>query len=257
LPEDKLTVCAVSFLNTAPLVWGMLHGPQRGLFHLEFRVPAECAAMMERGEADIGLVPLIETARHGWNRIRGVGIACHGTVRSILLISKCLPEDIHTLAADSNSRTSVELARIILERRYGSRPEIFAHPPGLDRMLDAADAALLIGDSALMVDPAHLPYRTWDLGEEWYRMTGLPMVFAMWAACAQPTEETGRILRDSCRFGLDHIDDIVREESRRRSMPEETVRHYLTRQIVHEFGTADYEGLNLFLQLAGNYSKVR
>jgi predicted solute-binding protein len=96
------------------LVWGLLHGRQRGLFDLSFCVPSECADRLEAGEADIGIVPAIEAARLRLEPLPGCAIACCGEVRSILLISKVPYERIATVAADSNSRTSVALARIIL-----------------------------------------------------------------------------------------------------------------------------------------------
>src|SRR5438309_7475217 len=84
---DRLRVCAVSYLNTAPLVWGMLHGPQQGLFDLDFRIPAGCADALASGRADIGIVPFFELTRQDLEIIQGAGIECHGPVRIILLIS--------------------------------------------------------------------------------------------------------------------------------------------------------------------------
>jgi predicted solute-binding protein len=127
----------------------MLHGPQRGVFDLEFGIPAECADRLASGRADLGIVPSFELTRQNLEVVPGAGIACHGPVRSILLISPRPAREIRTLAADSSSRTSVQLARVVLERRYGAAPAIAAHPPDLASMLRAADAALLIGDSAL------------------------------------------------------------------------------------------------------------
>ncbi len=162
----------------------MLHGPQRGLFDLDFRVPAGCADQLASGAADIGIVPSFELTRLNLETIPGTGIACHGPVRSILLISSRPAAEIRTLAADSSSRTSVELARVILERKYGATPTLIRQPPDLEAMLRSADAALIIGDPALRIDPARLPYHAYDLGAEWVDMTGLPMVFAVWAAHA-------------------------------------------------------------------------
>src|SRR5688572_30479547 len=99
-------VCAVSFLNTVPLVWGMLHGEQKGAFDLSFSVPSVCADRLASGEVDIGIVPCAELPRLGMEIIPDVGIACRGAVRSILLISKVDPRRIATLASDSSSRTS-------------------------------------------------------------------------------------------------------------------------------------------------------
>jgi chorismate dehydratase len=143
----------------------MLHGAQRDLFNLSFCLPSECARRLAEGEAALGIVPVIEKARQGLVMVPGTGIACRGAVRSILLVSRVQFGKIRTLATDSGSRTSVELARIILAHRYGVLPEIVSMAPELAPMLEEADAALIIGDPALRLDPSKLPYHVIDLGE--------------------------------------------------------------------------------------------
>jgi predicted solute-binding protein len=250
-PTPRLRVCAVSYLNTTPLVWGMLHGPQRDLFELEFRIPAVCADRLASGAADIGIVPSFELTRQNLEIIPGAGIACHGPVRSILLVSSRPAAAIRSLAADSSSRTSVQLARTILARKFGAKPRIFARDPDLDTMLRQADAALIIGDPALRVDPQLLPYHVYDLGAEWCEMTGLPMVFAVWAGRpGTVTPEVADLFRASCRYGRERLDAIVASESARREFAPELVREYLTRHIVHELVERDYEGMELFLEYA-------
>jgi predicted solute-binding protein len=248
---SKLRVCAVSFLNTTPLVWGMLHGPQQALFDLDFRIPSACADQMAGGAADIGIVPCFELTRQDLEVIPGVGIACHGPVRSILLVSKRPAAEIRRLAVDSSSRTSVQLARVILERRYGAEYVAVAHAPDLDAMLRVADAALIIGDPALRLDPARLPYEVHDLGGEWVEMTGLPMVFAVWAARAGVgTPDVAAAFRESCRYGRERMDEIVAAESAARGFAPALVREYLTRHIVHQLGPREYAGMDLFLRYA-------
>jgi chorismate dehydratase len=248
---SKLHVCAVNFLNTTPLVWGMLHGPQQGLFDLDFRIPSECADQMASGAADVGILPCFELTRQDLEIIPGAGIACHGPVRSILLVSKRPASEIRTLAVDSSSRTSVQLARVILERRYGAEYTAIPHAPDLNAMLRIADAALIIGDPALRLDPERLPYEVHDLGGEWVEMTGLPMVFAVWAARkGAVTPDVVEAFRGSCRYGLERMDEIVAAESARLDFAPELVRDYLTRHIVHELGPREYEGMGLFLEYA-------
>jgi chorismate dehydratase len=247
----KLKVCAVSYLNTVPLVWGMLHGPQNGLFDLEFRIPAGCADRLASGAADIGIVPSYELTRQDLEILPGTGIACHGPVRSILLISKCPAPEIRVLALDTSSRTSVQLARIILSARYGAHPHCIPHEPEFDAMLRVADAALVIGDPALRIDPAALPYHVYDLGAEWVEMTGLPMVFAVWAGRrAVVTPEVMEAFRESCRYGLERIGEIVAAESPQRHFAPGLVQEYLTAHIVHELGPEDYRGMRRFLEMA-------
>lgn len=181
----------------------------------------------------------------------GVGVAAHGAVRSILLISKRPATQIRTLAADTSSRTSVALARIILARRYGVEPEFRSEPPDLTAMLESADAALIIGDPALRLDLRSLPYQIMDLGEEWTAMTGLPMVFAVWAGRSQHiTPAVKDALVASCRYGRTHLDDIVRLDGVARGIPERMARQYLSDHIVNELSARDYDGLDLYLRYA-------
>jgi predicted solute-binding protein len=229
----------------------MLHGPQRGFFDLDFRIPSECADRMAGGAADIGIVPSFELTRQDLEIIPGAGIACHGPVRSILLISRRPVPEIRTLAVDSSSRTSVQLARVILERRYGSEYTAIPHAPDLEAMLQVADAALIIGDAALRLDPQSLPYEVHDLGGEWVEMTGTPMVFAVWAARkGVVTPEVVEAFRRSCRYGLAQMDEIIAMESARLGFAPALVRDYLTRHIVHELGPREYQGMDLFLYYA-------
>ena len=229
----------------------MLHGPQRDLFELDFQIPSACADQVASGAADIGIIPSFELTRQDLEVIPGPGIACHGPVRSILLVAARPAAGIRRLAVDSSSRTSVQLARVILERRFGATPELISHPPDLDAMLRLADAALIIGDPALRIDPSRLPYHVYDLGKEWTEMTGLPFVFAVWAGRKSViTPEVVEAFQDSCRFGRARIEEIVAAESGRREIAPHLVREYLTRHIVHELGARDYEGMDLFLRYA-------
>lgn len=246
----KPRVSVVSYLNTVPLVWGMLHGEQSDLFDLELAVPAECADRLADGRADIGIVPAVELNRQKLEVIPGTGVACHGAVRSILLISKIPFAKIRKLATDATSRTSVALSRIVLARKYGVEPEVESQPPHLGRMLEGADAALIIGDAALALDPAELPFRVLDLGAEWVEMTGLPMVFAVWAARAGVPRQDPTPFLDSLRFGIDHMEDIVRDQHPKLGFPEALIREYLTRNIVFDLGEREYTGLKKFLQYA-------
>jgi len=250
--EPKLQVCAVSYLNTVPLVWGMLHGEQRGLFDLTFRIPAVCADMVSGGQADIGILPVFELLRQKLEIIPRVGIACRGAIRSILLVSKVPPAEIRTLAADSSSRTSVQLARVILARRYGAHPRLFPHDPALPDMMAEADAALMIGDPALRVDAASIPWSVYDLGAEWWDLTGLPMVFAVWAGRKEViTPEVIGAFQQSYAFGRERVEEIVACESAPRGFTPELVRSYLTHNVVSLLGDEEYAGMRRFLEYAG------
>jgi predicted solute-binding protein len=242
-----LRVSAVSYLNTWPLVWGFLHGPEQGRFDFRFDLPAQCADALAAGEVDLGLVPCAELDRLGMGFLPGLGIACEGPVRSILLISKTAIGKIRTLAVDSSSRTSVALARILLKQLHGCVPTIAARPPRLDEMLAECDAALIIGDPALRIEPSQLPWETKDLGAEWVAWSGLPMVFAVWAGRAEALQpEVERAFQASWEWGRRHIDDIAARAAAERGFPEALAREYVTRHVVYELSARHRAGLELF-----------
>lgn len=229
----------------------MLHGPQRNEVDLSFSVPSDCARDAGRGEVDIGLVPVAEIARREMETVPGVGISCRGAVRSILLLSRVPWKQIKSLATDASSRTSVELARVILRERYGVEPRMTQQQPVLEEMLAHSDAALIIGDSALRVEPEASSYEWLDLGAEWFEMTGLPFVFAAWAGKpGLAIDRLTTITMDSYSFGKAHIEEIVDGQHGRRGISKELAHRYLTQHIRFVTGRAEQQGLEAFLELA-------
>lgn len=258
--SSLLRVRAVSYLNTSPLVWGFLHGPQQDLFDIRGSLPAECADALRNGDADIGLVPVIELARQpDLLVLPGCSIACDGAVRSILLVSSKRLDQIHTIAADSGSRTSVAMTQVLFSQRFNRVPRMLPYKPELSAMLDMADAALIIGDPALHIDPAMKswngrPVEVHDMGAMWVETMKAPMVFAVWAVKQSVAE---RVLEapfvESKEFGIAHLEDIVALESKRLELEPALVDRYLRRHIRYDFGESESAGLRRFLEAAGQF----
>lgn len=246
-----IRVSAVRYLNTAPLVWGLLHGPQRGAFDLRFELPAACAESVAEGRADLGLAPTAEIARLGLERVPGMGIASRGAVRSILIVSKKPLRAVRVIAMDASSRTSVALARIVMAERYSVQPDTRSAAPELGTMLREADAALIIGDPALALDPAQPPAgcEVYDLGAEWTAMTALPMVYAMWAGPAAKKPGVAETLAASWQYGRERLEEVAAAEGPKRGIPIDLARNYLTRNIVHEIGAEEEAGLARYWEL--------
>lgn len=243
----NLRVSAVRFLNTWPLIWGFQSGPQQGLYDFRSDLPARCAAALRSGEADIGIVPVAEIDRIGLDFMPDLGISCEGPVRSIFLFSKKPFREIRRMAVDSSSRTSVALSRIILREVYECDPECISHRPALEEMLAKADAALIIGDPALRLNPSELPYLCLDLGAEWVKWTGLPMVFAVWAGRkAVLTPDVIASFHASWEWGRDHLDEIVAAAEAELGFDRQISRRYLTENIVFELSERHLDGLELF-----------
>ena len=136
------------------------------------------------------------------------------------------------------------------------------HQPCLNEMLEIADAALIIGDPALRIDPLMATWRgrpvhVYDLGAEWAQMTALPMVFAVWGVKrGTHSQGLGENLSRSAAYGMAHIDEIVSVESARLSFEPRVVREYLTRYICYQLGESQREAMDLFLRLAEDLGLV-
>ncbi|MGH9649430.1 MAG: menaquinone biosynthetic enzyme MqnA/MqnD family protein [Terriglobales bacterium] len=247
-----LRVSAISFLNTAPLIWDFEHGAAGSDFDVSFTLPSACAEALRTGAADIGIIPVIAYSTiPGLVVLPDVSIASKRSVRSILLVSKVPFEEIETVAADTSSRTSVALARVLFCKWFGGPRRFTPMEPNLDSMLAQCDAALLIGDPALTVDRTR--YLTYDLAEEWHRSTGKPMVFAFWAARAEVAHSgLARVFRDSRDHGLqpENLHAIARQWAPRVGISEGDVISYLTQNIDYSLDAENLEGLDLFYRYA-------
>lgn len=229
----------------------MLHGDQRSQVDLSFSIPSLCATRVEEGIIDAGLVPVAEVARQNLEIVADVGIAAIGEVRSILLISRVPFGSIRTLAVDLSSRTSVQLARVILQERYGVEPSLTPAHPDMNVMLSAYDAALIIGDPALRINLEQLTFPYLDLSAEWRLLTGLPMVFATWAGKPGAVPSRFReIARRSYDLGRQNLAEIAETEFIRRGITRDLATDYFAKYIKFELGAAEMRGLEAFFELA-------
>ena len=243
-------VSVVQYLNTVPLIWGMLKGDEQGKYDLGFTTPAKCADDLRRREAAVGIIPSIEYQRMDRLRVLpGCSIASKGIVKSVLLLSKVPIEQVTSVALDSSSRTSAALVRVLLQKFYSLSVSVTPVAPEPAKMLENADAALLIGDPALTFDGGAL--KVYDLAAEWKKFTGLPFVFAVWAG--HEDAGLGRFGADfeaSRDYGLQHLDDIAREYAPKLGLPPEAVKVYLTENIDYSLDEENLKGLRLFYRLA-------
>ena len=158
----KLRISAISYLNTAPLMWDFEHSEVRSRFEISYTLPSACARALREGTADIGIIPAAAYAEiRGLQVQPDVAIASRRAVRSILLVSKVAVEKVRTVALDTSSMTSVALTRILFEKWLGGGREFISMKPDVESMLASCDAGLVIGDPALQVDRSR--YETLDL----------------------------------------------------------------------------------------------
>ncbi len=239
----------VSYLNALPFAQGIRSLPVGDRPDLLVDPPFRCAERLRSGEAEVALVPSVELASIPGAHALGFGIASRQEVRSVVLLSRRPFEEIARVAVDSNSRTSVALLRILLSGLFGIRPPMEVMAPDPARMLHRNDAALLIGDAALRASRNGL--RVLDLASGWHQMTGLPFVFAIWAArTAESALRAGRLLEGSLVLGLEALRrDPVPESAAEAGLTKEDLLDYLTRNVHFVLGADEQRSLGLFQEM--------
>jgi chorismate dehydratase len=265
--QRRFRIAAIRFLNPAPLMWDFDHAPRAeelaGRYEIAWMLPSECADGLATGVADIGLVPIAALAvTPGLRILPGCTIASKGRVRSLLLVRRKRQqlEQIRTVAADTASRTTIAYARILFQKWGNSGAEFIPMAADLDAMLEKADAAIVIGDPALLAleeeanqlerSGEELVYH--DLAYEWRNLTRLPFVSAVW--CAAPGVALDeRIAEDFIRsrdHGLANIDALAEEWSARIPLAESTIRHYLSANIHYVLDEECIAGMEGFFREA-------
>ncbi len=274
-----LRVASIAFLNPAPLLYDFEHAPRaaelRTRYEVHYTTPAQCAAELDLGVADLGLIPIAELTSE-LAIVPGCAIASLSEVRSILLLVKNphflsktdALKQVRTLAADAASRSSQAYAQVLFRHFLGTHPRFHQAVADPVAMLADADAALLIGDPALLARERReeieaavgTPLLWLDLAALWHRYTTLPWVAAVWAV--RPSALSDNVLTDitpqqltadlnaSRESGLAHIDEIVAEWTPVLAVAPETIRAYLTENIHYSLDPACIESIKLFRSLA-------
>ncbi len=256
-----LRILAVSFLNARPLVAPLVASPPKdehgeSLFVVDEALPSSCAAALSDGRCDLALVPVAALAEHPeWEVVPEVAIACRGAVQTVVVASEVPFEALERIHLDAASRSSVLLLRVLL-RMAGLSPELVVAPHGEGAARIAGkDGALVIGDAAFGLAD-RFPFVT-DLGELWFQRTGLPMVFAVWAARPGVLGTAHVVaLQHAKSQGLKHVEDHARAYARelarleRPALPEHRYADYLRRSIRYGLDAYEREGLVEFLARA-------
>lgn len=271
----KFRLAAVSFLNTIPLIDRFMQpGDER--VELSRALPSRLGGMLASGEADVALLPVVEIFRGAsGGMLPGTGIACRGNVDSVKMFHGGDPADLKTVAVDRGSRTSVALLRILLEEQFGIRPLFTEVEPQIDWRPAAGEGALVIGDRCFEFEKelrvaGDAEVSGYDLGGAWRQLTGLPFVFAAWAAAPDFPEKAGRenlrtlidLLTEARDHGLAHLEEIVSREAaagrlgHRGEATVEALDYYFRHSLQYVLGEEEMAGLRRFHELCIKHGVV-
>jgi chorismate dehydratase len=256
--QRRPRIAASSYLNTAPLIWSFIHGSQRGAVELVTdTAPARCAQMLEQGEVDAALVPVIEYQRiPDITLIPDVCVGSRSAVRSVVLASRLNNlKKVERVALDNSSRTSVVLVKILFREFLGIEPEWESSAPDLKTMLGHAEAALIIGDPAMKIPREQ--FHVFDLATLWHDFTGCGFVFAMWMARADAAEDVRAVNFAAARDeGLKHLEEIAAHNENQLELSREEIKTYLTENIAFSMDEEMEKGLRLYFELARKHKLI-
>ncbi len=263
MSDARPRVGHIQFLNCLPIYWGLVRAGTLLDVELTKDTPDRLNELLVAGDLDIGPISLVEYLRNADSLalLPDIAIGSDGPVLSVNLVSqRPLHElDGRRVALGSTSRTSVLLARMWLEQVHGVRPEYFTCPPDLTTMLLEADAAVLIGDAALRAtyDAPRRGLQVHDLGAAWRDWSGLPMVFAVWAARREYAEANPGLVKDvhsafvrSRDDALAHVEEVAATAARWEVFDAATLATYF-RTLDFSLGERQVAGLQEFAARAG------
>jgi len=204
--------------------------------------PSRIAAMLLNDEIDVGLVPVVVIPQLKESHIiTDYCIGSEGEVASVGLFAEVPLEEVTTVLLDHQSRTSVQLAKLLLKEYW--RKEVVFEDAGEDfrSRIAGTTAGIVIGDRAL--EQRKISAFCYDLGEAWKAYTGLPFVFAAWVANKKLGEDFEDAFNRANGYGVSHIDEVVAEN------PYATydLKKYYTQNISYRFDEEKKKGLALFL----------
>jgi chorismate dehydratase len=258
--SERPRVGHIQFLNCLPIYWGLVRSGALLDVELTKDTPDRLNDALVRGDLDIGPISLVEYLRHAADLVLlpDLAVGSDGPVLSVNLVAQRPLAELGRVALGSTSRTSALLARMWLAEVHDVHPAYFACPPELTAMLLEADAAVLIGDAALRAtyEAPRSGLAVYDLGAVWREWTGLPMVFAVWAARRAYAEANPGLVKEvhaafvrSRGEALAHVDDVAAQAARWEPFdPATLVRYFHT--LDFSLGPRQLEGLTEFARRA-------
>ena len=242
----------MSYLNTKPLLYGIHRSPLLNEMELIIDYPSRIADMLLKDEIDMGLVPVAVIPQMREYHINGdYCIGSDGPVASVCLFSEVPLEEVSTVLLDYQSRTSVQLARVLLKEYWKTDPLLLDAGPDFREQIRGTTAGVVIGDRALQQRKIS-PF-VYDLGEGWKNLTGLPFVFAAWISNKALDPAFIEKFDAAMRIGLDDIDEVINENP----YAVFDLREYFTRYLDYRLDGDKRRGLDRFLWYLCNPSQKK
>lgn len=241
-----IRISAVSYINTLPFIYGLEHAELRNKIDLSLDYPALCAQKLIDDEADIGLIPvaaILDLPKHFI--VSNYCIGASGEVNSVFIFSNCPIEEVENLQLDPESRSSNNLALVLLKNFWKLQPNKIQNDPKYGVSTDSKTAFVQIGDRTFGKNDK-FPF-VYDLAKVWQSFTGLPFVFAAWVSNKELPSDSIVELNKAFQYGLDHREEVLQSISHLHEGFD--MKDYLMNKIDYNLDEKKREALVLFHQL--------
>ena len=251
---SKIKISVITYLNTKPFLYGITHSALKSSIDLSLDVPAVCADKLKDGTADIGIIPVAEIPSiKGANILTDFCISASGKVRTVVMVSQVPLNEITKIVLDYQSRTSVQLVKILVRDYWKFQPEWENGGIGyIQEDIKGTTAGVIIGDRVFEYED-QFPY-VYDLGEAWKALTGLDFVFACWVANKPIDPSFVEQFAVALQDGIEHIPEVITEYQLR--YPDYPFETYFRENIFYHLDDSKRRGMELFLSLIKEVPKV-
>jgi chorismate dehydratase len=240
----KIRISAVSYTNTKPFLYGIQNTAIIDRIDLSLDIPSDCAQKLIDDKVDIGLIPVAAVLDlPQWEIVSDYCIGAMGAVNSVFIFSNCDIREVKSVQLDPQSRTSNNLAKVLLKNLWKIEPQLITGADDYAQSADPHIAFVQIGDRTFG-KKAQYKY-VYDLGEEWQNLTGLPFVFAAWIANKPIPKDFTDEFNTSLKYGLDHRPELLKELPTR---PDFDLEDYLMHKLDFDLTENKKKALYLFLE---------
>ena len=245
--EQKIKVSAVSYLNTTPFLYGIANSEVKNLIDISLDIPSDCAEKLLAGDVDLGLVPIaVLPLLKEYHIVTDYCIGAQGNVDSVALYSDVPLNEISSIYLDYQSRTSVNLVKVLAKEHWSISPDWLEASEGYETKIKGSIAGVIIGDRTFKLKKKY-GYK-YDLSGEWLKYSGLPFVFACWVSNAKLPESFITQFNNSLKIGINNIDAVI-DKHEGEGISKEALRSYLKRSISFNLDEEKRVAINRFLGL--------
>ena len=247
LNNKAIKISIVNYTNTLPFKWALKRNELINSIDLQEDIPSICAQKLKYDQVQLALVPVaLLSELSNYHIETDFCIGAFKRVDSVKLYSEVPLAQIENITLDYQSRSSITLTKVLCKFFWKISPNFTDAIPGFEKDTKHKNASVVIGDRTFDLNGKY--NYEYDLAEEWYQFTGLPFVFAAWVSTKRLNDQFISQFNSVLKYGVDHIEDAIKDESKNLLISPEKAKEYLTKRIDYELNEQKHTAIKLFLK---------